>query len=89
VEIPAGEAMEHYWYSTKSAETGEPLKHGSWVPGENYRLNWTKIALQQMFYWGSKAGVMFKEQNPNGWHEGDITGLNLAMLGQKSKIYKS
>lgn len=87
VEIPAGEAMEHYWYSTKSAETNEPLKHGSWMPGENYRLNWTKIALQQMFYWGSKAGVMFKEQNPNGWHEDDITGLNLAMLGQKSKIY--
>jgi len=88
VEIPAGEAMEHYWYSTKSAETNQPLEHGSWMPGENYRLNWTKIALQQMFYWGSKAGVMFKEQNPNGWHEDDITGLNLAMLGQKSKIYK-
>ncbi len=86
VIVPAGEAMEHYWYRTKDSHTGAPLEHGSWVAGENYRLNWTKIALQQMVYWGSKAGLIFKKEYPNGWDKQEITGLNLSMLGQKSKV---
>lgn len=86
VTVPAGEAMEHYWYRTKDSHTGDSLEHGSWVAGENYRLNWTKIALQQMVYWGSKAGLIFKKEYPNGWDKQEITGLNLSMLGQKSKV---
>lgn len=86
VKIPAGEVMEHYWYANKDLHTGQELEHGSWMAGENYRLNWTKIALQQMIYWGSKAGLKFKAEYPNGWDKQEITGLNLSMLGQKGKV---
>lgn len=86
VKIPAGEVMEHYWYSTKDPKTGNPRSDGgTWMPGENYRLNWTKIALQQMIYHGSKAGEIFVNEYPNGWNQYDVVGLNLSALGKRGK----
>lgn len=87
IKIPAGEVMEHYWYNTKDMKTGKDLPNGEgyWMPGENYRLNWTKIALQQMIYHGSKAGEIFKTEYPNGWSHADIVGLNLTAQGRHSR----
>lgn len=88
INVPAGEVMEHYWFNDKNLKTGEPLpdgQEGHWMAGENYRLNWTKIAMQQMIYHGSKAAELFKEEYPNGWGQQDIVGLNLSALGRKGK----
>lgn len=79
IEVPAGEAMEHYWYNTNDLHSGEPSEKAQWMPGENYRLNWTKIALQQMFFSGCAAGKLFKEILPNGWDQQPISGLDMSM----------
>jgi hypothetical protein len=41
VVIPKGEVQEAWWYLRE-----QPGKRGVWIPGENYGLNWTKIAGQ-------------------------------------------
>jgi hypothetical protein len=88
IKIPAGEVMEHFWYNTKDLKTGKnlPSEEYSWMPGENYGLNWTKIALQQMIYNGSKAAEIFKEEYPNGWSQHNVVGLNLTSIGKDSKV---
>lgn len=86
VTVPAGEVMEHYWLSTKDAETNKKREHATWMPGENYRLNWTKIALQQMVYNGAKAGKTFKKSYPNHWNQMKVSGLNFSLLGMKKRI---
>jgi hypothetical protein len=42
VEVPKGEVQEAWFYS--KTDSNHP---GIWLPGENYGLNWTKVAMQQ------------------------------------------
>jgi hypothetical protein len=42
VEVPKGEVQEAWWYSQESSN-----EKGLWLPGENYGLNWTKVATQE------------------------------------------
>ena len=87
IEVPAGEVTEHYWVNDRDLHTGEPDGQGErWMVGENYRLNWTKIAIQEMMHYGSEASKVFKEKYPNKWEQFDIVGLSLSSLGKEKSV---
>lgn len=64
-KIPRGEAMEHYWLSTRDLYSGKKRhnKEQLWQAGENYGLNWTKIALKQMLHFGKQAASVYETKN--------------------------